>query len=425
MRPSRNVSVLLLVAVCCLSLSAGSLAENVTFWTWEAGQRYNLINEELDLFRQAHPDVDLQYINRDIRWGEALFVAIVSGAAPDLTITHQDWHRDFAMQGLFLDLRPFIERDGFDLSVFPASVMEYYTGPFGEITGIPWDFTTILLGYNKDLFNERGVSFPTADWDLDDMVEAARRLTFDRDGDGENDVWGLHIGPLRQYVWRLWGVNFLTDDMQRTNLDDPRSIQAFEWLASLFREHNVVGAQGLATSSLTPWINGQIGINLSFPHYLISAGRTMTPEWDIELIPTAPVGYKIARGATGGWAIPANADNPEGAWEVIKFLASHESQLRMIEKGIGGVHLGAIQEYWTQMSPAELGLANRNSLRNRAAIAQAYQYASIDLYPTGYQQMWDTIINPAIESIILGHAAAPVALSRAAERVNAILRQAD
>lgn len=425
MRLTKGRTSLLAVVLCLLSVSATALAEQVTFWTWEAGARYNLINEELDRYREAHPDVDLQFINRNIRWGEALTVAIAGGIAPDLTITHQDWHQDFARQGLFLDLRPFIERDGFDLSVFPESVMEFYTGPFGEITGIPWDFTTILMGYNKDLFDERGLAIPTREWTLDDMVEAARRLTFDQDGDGEMDVWGLHIGALRQYVWRLWGVNFLSDDLRRTNLDDPRAIQAFEWLGDLFLEHNVVGAQGLASSSLTPWINGQIGINLSFPHYLISAGRTMTSEWDIELIPTAPVGYKVARGATGGWAIPVGASNPEGAWELIKFLASYEAQLRMIEKGIGGVHLGAINEYWTRMSPAELGLANPNSLRNRAAIAEAYQYASIDLYPTGYTQIWDSIVNPAIEGIILGHKAPEAAMTQAAERVNAILSQAD
>src|SRR5690606_17401505 len=136
--------------------------------------------------------------------------------------------------------------------------------------------------------------------------------------------------------------------LRTTNIADPRAIEAFEWLADLFLVHNVVGAEGGGTNTLGAWINGQIGINLNWPHYLIGAGKDMIDEWDIEQIPTGPVGYKVARGATGGWAIPATAPNPDAAWELLKYLASFETQLRLISKGIGGVHLGAINEHWTR-----------------------------------------------------------------------------
>ena len=45
----------------------------------------------------------------------------------------------------------------------------------GSTYGIPVGFTTHCLFYNKDIFDEAGVEYPTEDWTWDDLQEAARR----------------------------------------------------------------------------------------------------------------------------------------------------------------------------------------------------------------------------------------------------------
>ncbi len=412
-----------LLAALIVVLSTGvGWSQEITFWTWAGGAGYERANQILDPFREANPDVTLSLETRNVRHGEALLVAVASGVAPDLVTTHQDYHRDFANQGVFLDLRPYIERDGFDLSIFPEEVMRFYTGPNGEITGFPWQFTTILLGYNRELFERHGVSQPTPDWYLDDMVDAARTLTTDRNGDGEIDQWGLHTGVLRQYVWRLWGVNFMSEDGRRSNLGEPRSIEAFEWLADLHLVHGVVGSQG-GGGDMPRWVHGQIGMNLNWPHYLTSAGHIMTDEWDIELIPTGPIGHKVARGATAGWAIPVTAPNPDKAWEVLKFLSSFETQLQLLALGDGGVSLPALNEHWIRLSPGELNFANPEAMQNKAKMALAYEYASIDRYPPDYSNIWRSVVNPAISQILSGEVAAQAILPEIARQVDAIVAE--
>ena len=413
MSKAANVTVALLILVGSVAVWAS--AKEINFWTWESGERFEQVREILAQFVKENPGLTVAYDTRNVRHGEALLVAIAGGVAPDLVTTHQDFHRDFAGQGLFLDLRPYIERDGFDLSIFPAEVMKFYTGPQGEITGFPWQFTTILLGYNREYFARQGVTEPTEAWTLDDMVEAARKLTYDHDGDGETDRWGLHVGVLREYVWRLWGVDLMSAE-GRSNLGDPRAIAAFEWFADLFLVHQVVGGEG-GGASAPAWVEGAIAMNLNWPHYLTAWGLVMTQEWDIELIPTGPIGRKLARGATAGWAIPASASNPDEAWELLKFLASYDVQLQLLAIGSGGVSLPALAEHW--MNRANFNFAQPKALQNRAAMARAYEYASIDRYPPGYSNIWRDIINPAITQMVQGRAAPGVILPEVARQVDA------
>ena len=414
-------SGLLVVSLAALVLAASASASEVLFWTWTTGAGYDAENKIIDMFRAQRPDITVTYDVSNVRNGESLVVAIAGGVPPDLTATHQDWHRDFAYQGLFLDLRPYIERDGFDLSVFPRELMEYYTGPNGEITGFPSQFTTIVLGYNKDLFERYALPYPQVEWTLDDMVAAAQKFTIDENGDGEADQWGLHIGPLHEYVWRLWGLTLMAEDGRRSNLDDPRAIESFRWLASLYLDYGVVGDAGGNRES-PRWTSGKIGMALAWPHYLTLWGTALQSPWDIEQIPTGPSGRKVARGATAGWGIPASAKNPDGAWEVLKFLASMEAQLALLQSGRGGTTLPAVREYYSRVaSGADVGFAAPGSMANVSAIVAGYEYASIDRYPPGFAAIWRDVINPGIQQIVRGQAPPETVMPEVDRQVEAIV----
>lgn len=405
-----------LSAAVVFYLAGYAAAQEVTFWTWTSGTSYELESQILDVFRQQRPEITLRYETQAVRNGNALLVAIIGDAAPDLVTTHQDWHRDFAAQNAFLDLRPYIERDGFDLSIFPEEAMKFYTGPNGEITGLPWLYTTIVLGYNKRVFDERGVPYPASDWDLDQMVAAARQLTV-HGADLVATQWGLHTGVLWEYVWRLWGVKLMSEDGLRSNLSDPRAIAAFDWYADLFVTEQVAHNEIGGTSNLADWVFGRIGMTLNWPHYLTAWGAQMTDEWDIVEIPTGPVGYKVARGATAGWAIPINAKNPDGAWEVLKYLASHEAQLALLETGRGGVALPALREFAMMQS------RDTNLFKNVQAFVNAHQYASIDNYPPNFVNIRSSILLPAVRRIQSGQAAPGAVLPEIARQIEASVQE--
>ena len=54
----------------------------------------------------------------------------------------------------------------------------------GKLYGLPSDFSTIALVYNKDMFDKYGVPYPDDTWDWDKFLWAAKKFTKDTDGDG-------------------------------------------------------------------------------------------------------------------------------------------------------------------------------------------------------------------------------------------------
>ncbi len=55
----------------------------------------------------------------------------------------------------------------------------------GKQYALPESFSTVLLFYNKDLFDQAGIDYPTADWTWDDAMTAAKAIRALGD-----DMWG-------------------------------------------------------------------------------------------------------------------------------------------------------------------------------------------------------------------------------------------
>jgi ABC-type glycerol-3-phosphate transport system substrate-binding protein len=79
---------------------------------------------------------------------------------------------------------------------------------------------------------------------------------------------------------------------------------------------------------------------------LMSAVRALDPqpfEWDVEVIPSLPEGKFTGMG-TYGYAISANATNPEAAWDFVKHLVSREMQLSIMNNYAGMPLLKSLRE---------------------------------------------------------------------------------
>ena len=113
------------------------------------------------------------------KW-EQIVVWTAAGLSPDNVSGVSTEFGQYAINGMLTPLDPYIERDGVDMNqVLPAfaDALKYdgkqYIMPYGS-SGMVWM-------YNRDRFEMAGLPQPPAnagpDWTLDDLREAARRLT--------------------------------------------------------------------------------------------------------------------------------------------------------------------------------------------------------------------------------------------------------
>ena len=416
---NRPAVVVLLTFLASFAHLAGVAHAQLRYVTWVGGPSKALEDEVVDMFRARHPEIEVNFETLPGGQGdliEHILVQSAAGVRIDIALSHTHWLQTLIDNNLLLDLRPYIERDGVDLNLFPAGVMQSYVGPNGEIFAFPQQWTTIVLAYNLDLLERFGMARPTDDWDIFDLEAAARRLTTLRD-DGQVATWGLRVQNLQEYVWRLWGVPFTNETRTESGWDDPRAIDAWAWYQQLYREP-------LITGDLGAWVNGQLAFNLTWPHTLIENGRNMTDAWDIVLHPKGANGDRVARAAGAQWVIMKNSPDPEAAWQFMKFMISQEAQAAYLERGRGGVQIPAMIDYWVEsLDLTASGITNPRTLLNRRAIVDGYAYASLDRQPSNWAELLNNVINPMAAQLRNQEVPAAAAVPDAARRINAALRE--
>ena len=145
--------------------------------------------------------------------------------------------------------------EGVDTKVFyPAFMANSQTG--GKVWGVPFQRSTIVLYWNKELFKEAGLdpNRPPANWK--EMLEYAQKLT-KRDASGNVTQWGVQI-PSSGFPYWLFqglttpnGVELMNTAGTQTYFDRPEVIEALTYWVDLGRKHKVM-APGVVEWGTTP-----------------------------------------------------------------------------------------------------------------------------------------------------------------------------
>jgi sn-glycerol 3-phosphate transport system substrate-binding protein len=139
-------------------------------------------------------------------------------------------------------------------SFYPAFMANSQTG--GKTWGIPFQRSTIVLYWNKELFKEAGLdpNKPPGTWK--EMLEYAQKLT-KRDAAGNATQWGVQI-PSSGFPYWLFqglttpnGVELMNSAGTETYFDKPEVIDALAYWVDLGRKHKVMSA-GVIEWGTTP-----------------------------------------------------------------------------------------------------------------------------------------------------------------------------
>jgi len=151
-------------------------------------------------FMRTHSDVTVNFLRVTGSSSNAatkLTTLIAGGAAPDIAIPVGVYGISlFVDQGVWLDLAPFLSRDGISLTHFlPAAlsavhVPNYFGQNSSVVIGMPTGVNDHALAFNEELFSKAGVAPPPsswtdASWTLEPggkMLESAIALTHDSKG---------------------------------------------------------------------------------------------------------------------------------------------------------------------------------------------------------------------------------------------------
>lgn len=138
------------------------------------------INAESDTFQIVHEPAPADYYTK-------LQTMFAGGTAPDLVWLAQEYVVPYAARGALVDLTDRLKNDTrptANLDDYFPLVLEHamYNG---RVYGLPWIGQPVIVYYNKDLFDQKGIPYPTDDWTWEDFRELAKQLT-----DKEKGIYG-------------------------------------------------------------------------------------------------------------------------------------------------------------------------------------------------------------------------------------------
>lgn len=206
------------------------------------------------------------------------------------------------------------------------------------LNNIVWSAQAQLLHIRKDLFEKHNVRVPRT---LEELEEAARRLTLDEDGDGEPEVYGfisrardrLITASFATYLWNHGGSWFRQENGRKvSNINSKESIDAFMYYANLIRNYSPPAAlNNLPPANASLYAAGKAAMlsELNFWQSLADDPRRsrIVGNSTVILVPQGRAG-SFPNVPTTSLAIPKYSNKKEAAWTYIAWMTQeHIMQL--------------------------------------------------------------------------------------------------
>ena len=239
------------------------------------------------------------------------------------------------------------------MSIYYPDIAAIYTRSDGKIFALPKDHDTIALLYNKALFDEAGVAYPTDEWSYQDMYEAAKAIT---EGTAA-DVYGYALNTSNDqdgwynYIYS-YGGNVVNTEKTDTALDSAESKAAMEQVRLML---TVATPQAIVAESGTDSLfqSGKVAM-ITQGSWMINSFYTAENSKDYAW---AEIPYFDRNGDGAcqkderwscynglGWAAAANTANPDAAASLIEYLCSKDAQIKQAQLGVTMAGIPGISE---------------------------------------------------------------------------------
>ncbi len=315
---------------------SGNIEISGTLNLYTQGDASAVVTEDVltTAFKKKYPNVEVvtQY-SASTSW-DTFFtdaqIAIAGGANLDLIYVPTEGQRLFASKGLIEPLDSYLERDREEMAVFNAEANQTIlrmakekASTDGQTYFIPYLYNTMGIYYNKQVFTEANVEFPSGTWTWDDFESTLAEL---KSAGVQYPVFlnnGLFTGIS---PWLLTnGVNVLNDDWTESTIGSPEAVEAVAFAAKIVQD-GYAPIPGGAFDANQQFAQGNLAM---FGGGAWPTGGLLATGLELDDFGIAPWPMNTMQGSPVGWGsqgMLSSSKNKEAAWAFIKFLTSPEAQ---------------------------------------------------------------------------------------------------
>ncbi len=211
-------------------------------------------------FKQSNPNIDvaIELTPFDQYWTK-LEAGATGGSAPDLFWMNGPNFVKYASNGILMPIDEQVRADNVDRASYPEALVNLYSYD-GKLYGLPKDFDTIGLWYNKELFDAAGVAYPDETWTWDNVRDAAQKLT-----KADQGIWGIAAQMVNQEgfyntIYQNGGY-VISPDKTTSGYDNPATIEALKfWTDMIEQGSSPTHAQMTETKPLDLFQSGKVAM---------------------------------------------------------------------------------------------------------------------------------------------------------------------
>ena len=330
--------VFLLLVIITLTSCTSPVDEKritVTLSGWQSNPtEQKLLKQVLKDFEAEHPNIRVKHEVINDQYMDVIKTRLIGDAAPDVFYL-DSFEAPLLMKNEVLEpLDAYIKKE-FDLADFEPSLLQAFRWS-RKIYGLPKDFSTLALFYNKKLFNEQNLTEPPKTWQQ--LLQYSKQLTLDRNRDGRIEQYGFGLAPelsRQTFMIKAFGGQ-LIDKNGYANFANPRSLKGLKLVINQYREDRTSaqpsdvgansGSEMFGRSQAAMVIEGSWAIP-----YL----KETFPQIDFATAEVPKVnGKKGTMAYTVAYVMNKRTKHKQAAWELIAYLTGKEGMKAWAQEGL-------------------------------------------------------------------------------------------
>jgi len=292
----------------------------------------------------------------------------------------------------------------------------------------------LLLYYNKDMFDKADVPYPPSAldqaWTWDEFVEAAKKLTIDKNGKHSGEE-GFDSQSIVQYgasvenlAWQLetWalsnGGGFYSEDGKEVRIGEDASMEAIQKVADLYLKDHVAplsvgqtddGVQRtLIAGTVAMATNGQWNVGTS-----LNAAKEEGLNYGVAVLPYMK--EKVTLSTGGANVVFSQTKHPEEAMEWLKWYNSEENNWELISSGIW---MPTLDKWYTDETYTRKWVENPNFPPYEEYKSAVVDYAQSPAakpaawFYTNYTSDFNTLLSSILGDVWTGKSTAQEAITK-------------
>ena len=397
----------------------------VTFWHSMGGVNGQAIDYLVNKFNEENTDgitVEAVYQGEYDDTINKLKSAQIGNMGADLVQIYDLGTRFMIDSGWIIPMQEMIDADGYDISQIEPNVAAYYTTEDGAMYSMPFNSSTPLLYYNKDMFDAAGITeAPTS---LEGIAQIGDAL-MEKGGAQEVIAISIYGWYFEQFLCKQ-GLDMVDNGNGRESAatsvvfdENGGALNILNTWYDLYQQGYApnVGRSGSDTAT-TDFTSGKaammLGSTASLKQILLDSGGNF--EVGTAYYPAVSADDKggVSIGGASLWALNNNDEKQAAAtWKFIKFLISPESQAYWnAQTGYFPIVTGAQEEQVFKDNIAQYPQF-QTALDQLHDSAPEYAGALLSVFPESRQ-----IVETQIENMLNGNVTAEEAVANMADDIN-------